>query len=198
MPVDRPVVLVNGLPAAGKSTLAVSLARALGLPLLSKDVIKETCAEVLGADPPPGWGSQREWSQALGAAAGESMWALLAHAYAGAVLESSWRADVRPAVAAGLARAGVAGLAGGTGVSGVAEVWCDAPLPLLRERYARRRSSRHPVHGPPLTSDEWREVVRHARPLAFGPVLRLDTSGPVDLPAVVAWCRQQRGRSVPG
>jgi len=36
----RLVVLVNGLPAAGKTTLARALSRRLALPLLSKDVIK--------------------------------------------------------------------------------------------------------------------------------------------------------------
>src|SRR5690606_22642358 len=108
--------------------------------------------------------SQREWSRALGAAASETMWALLAHAYEGALLESSWRADVRPMVAAGLARAGVTGPAGGAervgpaGRATVMEVWCEAPLPLLRERYERRRSSRHPVHGAPLTGPEWRDA----------------------------------------
>jgi glucokinase len=53
------VVLVNGLPAAGKSTLAAELAVALGLALVSKDVIKETHADVLGADPPPGLPNRR-------------------------------------------------------------------------------------------------------------------------------------------
>jgi adenylate kinase family enzyme len=38
----RVVVLVSGAPDAGKTALAVPLAAALGLPLLSKDQIKET------------------------------------------------------------------------------------------------------------------------------------------------------------
>ncbi len=41
--------LVTGLPATGKTTLARTLARALGVPLLSKDLIKEPLLDTLGA-----------------------------------------------------------------------------------------------------------------------------------------------------
>lgn len=172
------VVLVNGLPAAGKTTLAHELAIALGLPLLSKDVIKETHADVLGADPPPGL-TQRDWNRRLGAAASETMWALLRQATPGAVLESSWRADVRQLVDAGLQRAGYAG---------AAEVWCETPLSLLRERFAQRWSSSHAIHGVAPDDDEWAQMIEHAEPLGLGPVLRVDTSDAIDIASVVDWC----------
>lgn len=176
---DRPVILVNGLPAAGKSTLAPALARVLRLPLISKDVIKETHADMLGSEPPPDR-TQREWSRSLGAAAGQTQWALLAHATGGAVLESSWRADVRQQVVAGLASAGV---------STVAEIWCEVPPELLRRRYRERQPTRHPIHGAPTDDADWDQIDSYAQPLALGPVYRLDTSGPVDLGAVAQWCR---------
>src|ERR1700691_3491513 len=62
--VDRIVVLVNGVPASGKTTLARGLARRLRLPLFSKDVIKEAHAEVFGAQPPDGR-PQREWNRLI-------------------------------------------------------------------------------------------------------------------------------------
>lgn len=43
-----PVVLVTGVPAAGKSTLARALSARLGMPLLSKDRVKEVLYDTLG------------------------------------------------------------------------------------------------------------------------------------------------------
>lgn len=176
----RLVVLVNGLPAAGKSTLAPALAAALELPLLSKDIIKETHADLLGSEPPDDR-SQRDWNTALGAAASETMWALLAASPVGAVLESSWRADVRTKVMNGLRRAGV---------SDVIEVWCDVQPELARQRDEQRWPERHPIHGARMTDEERSRIVSHAEPLELGPVLRVDTSGPVDIADLAARCRR--------
>ncbi|MFV2172369.1 AAA family ATPase [Actinomadura sp. LOL_016] len=172
------VVMLNGAPGSGKTTLARPLAQTLRLPLFSKDLIKETHADVLGAHH-PGGGDQRDWSRRLGAAASDSMWALLRTASGGATLESFWPASTRPFVCAGLDRA----------EAGVPlEIWCDVPAATARARFIERLPQQHPVHGDPATTG-WDDAWAAAEPLALGPVLRVDTAAPADIGAVADWVR---------
>lgn len=56
------LILLTGLPATGKTTLARRLAADLALPLVAKDEIKELLFDTLGVQ-------DRAWSQKLGGAA---------------------------------------------------------------------------------------------------------------------------------
>lgn len=55
------LVIVNGPPAAGKTTVAHQLSKEVALPMLSKDLIKESLFESLGV-------GDRDWSRKLGRA----------------------------------------------------------------------------------------------------------------------------------
>lgn len=179
---SRIVVLVNGLPGSGKTTLGRGLAAVLGLPLLRRDAIRDTYVEILGQTVPEGRRT-REWRHALGAAAGEALWTLLADSPVGAVLESQWLAHLRPVATAGLRRAGV---------EHPLEVWCDVPVAVARERYEMQVFEALPDQGVlPATDDEWRFWMTVAEPLGLGPVRRVNTVEPVDLEAIAAWAREE-------
>ncbi|WP_412752854.1 AAA family ATPase [Krasilnikovia sp. M28-CT-15] len=162
----RDVVLVNGLPGSGKSTLGPGLAAGLGAQYLGKDRIKEALAGAIAAAPPT-----------LGAVAMETVWALAA-AVPGAVVVDSWWFRPRDLAHAhaGLLRAGA---------TTAVEVWCDVPPDVARARYvARRRAALH-ADAQRLATD-WADWAARGEPLALGPVLRVDTSRRVDLPALCA------------
>jgi glucokinase len=171
-----PVILVNGLPGAGKTTVARDLSQRLVLPLFSKDVIKEATADVLGIDPSDDR-SQRLWNNALGAAASETIWALLADAPGGAILESCWLANVRHLAKEGLRKAGA---------ENPLEIWCEVPFDVARRRFEERHP-RHPIHGELPVDADWELCRQFMEPLGLGPTLHVDTTGPVDLEAIAGW-----------
>ena len=172
----RSVVVVNGVPGSGKSALAGALAAELGVPLYSKDVVKEAVANALPADVVARHGAGQS---ALGAGASNALWALLAGSPVGGVVESwFWPHDERW-VREGMALAGLDPAA-------VPEIWCDVSVDLARTRFEARAGERHVVHGPQVGLDDWWERVRAAaHPLGLGPVHRVDTSTPVSPGQVV-------------
>lgn len=167
---DALFVLVGGWPGSGKSTLAVALATELGLPLLAKDEVKEALADALGApaDVPA--------SRRLGRAAALAVLRVAARC-PGAVLDSTWFDHTRPLVAALPGRR--------------VEVRTAVPRELAEQRYAARAAGRHPGHldGQRTAEELWDVPVA---PLGVGPLVEVDTSGPVDVPAVAARIRSAR------
>lgn len=160
-------MLVGGWPGSGKSTLAAGLAAELGLPLLVKDEIKEALADALGApaDVPA--------SQRLGRAAVLALLRVAARC-PGAVLDSTWFDRTRPLVAALPGR--------------LVEVRTVLPRELARQRYRDRAAGRHPGHldRQRTEAELWATPVA---PLGVGPLVEVDTTGPVDVPALAARIR---------
>ena len=168
MSFERRLVYVSGAPGSGKSTLAEPLAAELGYALLGKDIIKETLHSVLG---PPDLDRAR--SRELGAASMELLWALAARSPQ-VLLEANFRpySDYERNRLTDL---------GGIQV----EVHCTCAPDLAVTRYAAR--PRHPVHvQTALTLDDMAE---YARPVGIGTLITVDTTTPVDVPALAAQLR---------
>lgn len=131
---SRPILLIiNGPPASGKSTLARLLSQTLGLPHLSKDLIKEALFDTLGT-------SGSEHSRKLGNAAYLVLYRI-AHEILrvgyGLILESNFvhgvsEADILPLLA----------------ISRTAVLHCDTTRETIIIRQERRAISgeRHPGH----------------------------------------------------
>jgi predicted kinase len=168
------VVLVSGAPGAGKSTLAGPLSRALCLPLLSKDVIKEQLVDTLPAgDPDP-----VAWSRLVGGVAMELLW-VLARQPSGVVLE----ANVRPG--SEVERQHLLRLD-----RPIIEVHCVCPPAVAAARFHRRAqtSARNPV-AHPLTSLSPEMLAEFDGPMGLGQVVSVDTTTPVDVDALAARVR---------
>ena len=144
------------------------------MPLLSKDVVKEALMDALGVE-------TIDDSRRLGAAAIAVLYAL-ARVNGRAVLESNWSP---------LSIAELRGLGGH-----VVEVFCDVDPAVSHQRYIGRAIDRHPGHfDRDRAEDRSPWFGKAAQPVDGGwPVLRVDTTGPVDVDTLVLEVRAALGR----
>lgn len=169
-----PLVIVCGPPASGKTTLAETIGRQLGIPVIAKDLVKERLADHVGADPN------------LGAAAFAVQFAIareLLRSGVGLVLEGAFFRDQSEI-------ADVAAL----GDTVVVKVECE--LEELERRYTERHSGRHPAHrGPEALPDLRKRVLNgeYGVPGLGRPTLRVDsTDGLKPLEAeIFDWIRNE-------
>lgn len=147
------LIVVNGQPATGKTTLALQLAEHLQAPCFCKDVYKEAAYDVFGSITP-------EQNALFGRLAMR-----LLFLDAEQVLRAGGTCIIEANFAADIASAEYQELIEGFGARGC-QVFVSAPPEVLLERFvARARSDeRHAGHGDadPGKADEWRE--RFSRP----------------------------------
>lgn len=166
------LVYISGRLGAGKSSLAFPLAAQLGYSLVTKDLVKETLHDALYV---PGEGEiDRAWSRRLGAASMELLWTLAARA-GDMVIE----ANFHPHSEYELDK--LRGLG-----DRIVEVHCACPAEVARARYNAR--TRHEVHW--LKTVTPSAMDKYDRPVGIGPLITVDTTGPVDVATVAAEVRR--------
>ncbi len=175
------LVIVNGPPGAGKTTLGRKLAQETGLPFISKDDIKEILFDILG------W-EDREWSKKLGHASMEILFHLAEcelRAGRSALLETAFHVAFHTGRFLDLAsRYGCEFL----------QIYCRATEQVLYERLQKRVRSgeRHPGHSDPLlTFDQFREILERGTYSVLeigGSLIEIDTGdlAKVDCTALIA------------
>lgn len=175
MPHGKRVVMVNGVPASGKSSVARALAEVTGWPILSLDTIKNPFLASL----PPG---DRLFNRTLGRASYAAIFDLIGDAPAGSTLIVDAWFGFQPldVLEAGLARAGV---------TGIAEVWCHAPSQTVGERYAARLSSRPAGHPGAEYVPELIALAESAAPTGLAPRRDVDTTQSFDVATLTGWLR---------
>lgn len=162
----HPIILVNGVPASGKSTVASAIARRLKFPVLAVDTVKEAFFDHLGI-------GDRDYSRKLGRAAYEAIFASIA-AFPeglGAVVDAWHKFVPLDVIEAHLQRAKA---------GRVVEIWCHAPPAICAERYRARADHRHPGHPPASYSTELADLAARATPIGRWPVIDVDTNQPLD------------------
>ncbi len=164
------LVLVNGVPASGKSRVAASLSSATGWPILSLDTIKNPFLEEIG-------NVDRPFNRKLGRASLRAMFSILRDAPAGTTAIMDAWFGFQP-------QDFVQGLVEEAGVDATAEIWCTAPPDIIGARYGARAASRLPGHPGLEYVAELVALASRAEPSRFGPVHPVDTTEPLDIEAV--------------
>lgn len=173
----KAAVLVNGVPASGKSSVARALAEATGFPLLTLDTIKEALFAHLGT-------GDRNYNRMLGRASYEAIFALAGDFADGAtVIVDAWFGFQPPEVLRAHLKRG--------GLSRVVEIWCHAPADVIGSRYGARLGTRSSGHLGAEYVPELIELAKHARPLGTFPLHEIDTTKPFATSETVAWLTAQ-------
>jgi glucokinase len=168
----RRAVLVNGVPASGKSSVARAVAGCLAAPLLTLDTVKEALFAHLGT-------GDREHNRLMGRASYAAIWAVVGEFPADAiVVVDAWFGFQPIEVLRGYLRTAAIG--------GVAEIWCHAPPDIIARRYADRAALRHSGHLGLDYVPELRALAARATPTGLAPVIEADTTQPVDGAALAA------------
>ena len=172
-------VLVNGVPASGKSTVARAVSAKFGWPLLGLDAIKEPFFEQLGM-------GDREYNRKLGRASYAAIFNLIAAFPAGstAVIDAWFGFQPLDVLSSHLAHAEI---------SDVVEIWCYADPRRIGDRYAARVTTRPAGHPGLDYVPELIALAGRAQPTGLFAWIGIDTDRPLDEAGLLTWLTEQFG-----
>lgn len=163
-------VIVNGVPASGKSTITAALvtqltAAGLAAVPLTLDTVKEGLFAHMGI-------GDRDHNRMLGRASYHAIFNIIATFPEGLVpVIDAWHGFQREDVLrTHITRAGIDKLV---------EIWVAVPPQVAADRYRARSVQRHAGHLPASYAEELHELASVARPRGFGPVIEVDGTVPV-------------------
>lgn len=176
-PNGKTVILINGIPASGKSTITRQLSEAFSLPLLTIDGIKEPfMARFSEID--------RAFNRQLGCAAYEVIWSIVGQSPANCVwLIDAWF-GFQP-------REMLQRLLHQAGVEKVLEVWNHITPELAVSRYAKRLQQRLPGHPGEEYLPELAALAGRAEPMRLGEVFTVNQQQPLKMEDIVRWVEAQ-------
>lgn len=167
------LVMVNGVPASGKSGVAQALCEKTGWPVLTLDTVKDPFLELIES-------VDRPFNRILGRASYKSIFSIIKEAAPGStfVVDAWFGFQPIEVLRSHIAMAGI---------TEIAEIWCHAPPEVIGERYGQRSHGRLAGHPGPAYVPELIELARRAEPYRIGPVLNVETTGPADMDKLAAW-----------
>lgn len=150
----KTVILINGIPASGKSTVTRQLSATFDLPQLTIDGIKEPFMACFSE-------IDRSFNRQLGCAAYDVIWSIVGHAPAGCIwLIDAWFGfQPRETLQRQLQQAGV---------EKVLEIWNRISPELAVSRYASRLQDRRPGHPGEEYLRSWRSWRSGRNPCGWG------------------------------
>jgi predicted kinase len=171
------LILVNGVPASGKSTVAHAISNKGNWPLLALDTIKEALFAHLGT-------GDRDHNRLLGRASYQAMFALATDFPDGAtlVMDAWFSFQPETVLASHLTLAGQ---------PSVVQVWCHAPPAEIGRRYAERVAGRSGGHLGLDYVPELIALAERANPLKDYPAFDTDTTARFDLEGFMRWLESQ-------
>jgi glucokinase len=167
------LLMVNGVPASGKSSLAHGISKQTGWSVLGLDTVKTPFLELVE-------GVDRAFNRTLGRASYKSIFAIIQEAPEGATFIVDAWFGFQP-VSVLQEHINMAG------ITNIAELWCHAPAEVLARRYSDRAGNRVAGHPGVSYVPELIALAKTAGPSQLGPVLDIDTTEPQEIETIASW-----------